>query len=209
MQDNAKYNSEQPGIGIPAGEWLARANPILVGADNWGIEVRPHALCSPNTQLSPLDTHGNVEGEFEIGCRFAQAELLLLEGQVRLAVLVEAESNAKPYRPRQQRIAPPLPGRSGPWQWHELARRPQDHIGPLLRDTAVDLDALADGLQVVPVVERLLGLGVCSWNVMPNFMTASPFFKRTSVLKPRIAWARTCATYPSNWISCQPATFGL
>ena len=42
MQDNAKYNSGQPGIGIAAGEWLAKANPILVGADNWGIEVRPH-----------------------------------------------------------------------------------------------------------------------------------------------------------------------
>ena len=42
LQDNAKYNSGQPGIGIAAGEWLAKANPILVGADNWGIEVRPH-----------------------------------------------------------------------------------------------------------------------------------------------------------------------
>jgi kynurenine formamidase len=42
MKDNAKYNSGQPGIGIPAGEWLAKLNPILVGTDNWGIEVRPH-----------------------------------------------------------------------------------------------------------------------------------------------------------------------
>jgi kynurenine formamidase len=42
LKDNAKYNSGQPGIGIAAGEWLAKANPILVGADNWGIEVRPH-----------------------------------------------------------------------------------------------------------------------------------------------------------------------
>jgi kynurenine formamidase len=41
MKDNAKYNSGQPGIGVAAGEWLAKANPILVGADNWGIEVRP------------------------------------------------------------------------------------------------------------------------------------------------------------------------
>jgi kynurenine formamidase len=41
MKDNAKYNSGQPGIGIAAGEWLAKASPILVGADNWGIEVRP------------------------------------------------------------------------------------------------------------------------------------------------------------------------
>ena len=42
MKDNAKYNSGQPGIGMAAGEWLAKANPLLVGADNWGIEVRPH-----------------------------------------------------------------------------------------------------------------------------------------------------------------------
>jgi kynurenine formamidase len=48
MKDNAKYNSGQPGIGIPAGEWLAKLNPILVGADNWGIEVRPH----PNKDLA-------------------------------------------------------------------------------------------------------------------------------------------------------------
>jgi kynurenine formamidase len=47
MKDNARYNSGQPGIGIPAGEWLAKLNPILVGADNWGIEVRPH----PNKDL--------------------------------------------------------------------------------------------------------------------------------------------------------------
>jgi kynurenine formamidase len=42
MKDNATYTSGQPGIGIVAGEWLAQANPILVGSDNWGIEVRPH-----------------------------------------------------------------------------------------------------------------------------------------------------------------------
>jgi kynurenine formamidase len=48
MKDNAKYNSGQPGIGISAGEWLAKLNPILVGADNWGIEVRPH----PNKDLA-------------------------------------------------------------------------------------------------------------------------------------------------------------
>jgi kynurenine formamidase len=48
MKDNAKYNSGQPGIGIPAGEWLAKLNPILVGADNWGIEIRPH----PNKDLA-------------------------------------------------------------------------------------------------------------------------------------------------------------
>jgi kynurenine formamidase len=48
MKDNAKYNSGQPGIGIAAAEWLARANPILVGSDNWGLEVQPQ----PNKDLA-------------------------------------------------------------------------------------------------------------------------------------------------------------
>ena len=48
LQDNAKYNSGQPGIGTAAGEWLANLKPILVGVDNWGIEVRPN----PNKDLA-------------------------------------------------------------------------------------------------------------------------------------------------------------
>ena len=44
------------------------------------------------------------------------------------------------------------------WQRHKLFGRPQDHIGPLFRDTAVDLDAPANGPQVVPRVEGLFGL---------------------------------------------------
>jgi kynurenine formamidase len=60
MKDNARYNSGQPGIGIAAGEWLAKRNPILVGADNWGIEVRPHPnkdLAFPVHQIL-VTTHG-------------------------------------------------------------------------------------------------------------------------------------------------------
>ena len=45
--DNAKYNSGQPGIGIAAAEWLAKLNPLLVGADNWGVEIFPN----PNKEL--------------------------------------------------------------------------------------------------------------------------------------------------------------
>jgi kynurenine formamidase len=47
MKDNAKYNSGQPGPNIAAAEWLAKQSPMLVGADNWGIEVRPN----PNKDL--------------------------------------------------------------------------------------------------------------------------------------------------------------
>lgn len=60
MKDNAKFNSGQPGIGIAAAQWLANANPILVGSDNWGIEVQPQPnqdLVFPVHQIL-LATHG-------------------------------------------------------------------------------------------------------------------------------------------------------
>ena len=37
-----------PGIGIAAAEWLAKQDPMLVGADNWPVEVSPN----PDPQLS-------------------------------------------------------------------------------------------------------------------------------------------------------------
>ena len=46
--DNAKYNSGCPGIGVPAGEWLAKQDPILFGADNFPVEVAPN----PDKNLS-------------------------------------------------------------------------------------------------------------------------------------------------------------
>ncbi len=60
MKDNAKYNGGQPGPNVEGGEWLAKLNPMLVGADNWGIEVRPNPnkdLAFPVHQLL-LTTHG-------------------------------------------------------------------------------------------------------------------------------------------------------
>ena len=40
--DNARYMKAQPGLGFAAAEWLARQDPILVGADNTGINVTPN-----------------------------------------------------------------------------------------------------------------------------------------------------------------------
>lgn len=60
MKDNARYLESEPGIGIPAAEWLARANPILVGSDNMGIEVHPQVnkdLLFPVHQIM-ITTHG-------------------------------------------------------------------------------------------------------------------------------------------------------
>jgi len=41
-KDNARYQRGNPGIGVAAGEWLARQNPVLVGADTAPVEVNPN-----------------------------------------------------------------------------------------------------------------------------------------------------------------------
>jgi kynurenine formamidase len=40
-KDNARYVKTNPGIGVAAAEWLARQDPILVGADNAPVGVTP------------------------------------------------------------------------------------------------------------------------------------------------------------------------
>lgn len=40
-EDNERYNKSVPGIGVAAAEWLIERNPILIGADNWPVEVAP------------------------------------------------------------------------------------------------------------------------------------------------------------------------
>ena len=47
-KDNARYVKSNPGIGIAAAEWLAKQDPMLIGSDNWSIEVAPN----PNPELS-------------------------------------------------------------------------------------------------------------------------------------------------------------
>jgi kynurenine formamidase len=47
-KDNARFVKSCPGIGIPAAEWLAKQDPMLVGSDNWPVEVSPN----PDPQIS-------------------------------------------------------------------------------------------------------------------------------------------------------------
>ena len=47
-KDNARYVKTCPGIGIEAAEWLAKQDPMLLGADNWPVEVSP----GPDPQIS-------------------------------------------------------------------------------------------------------------------------------------------------------------
>jgi kynurenine formamidase len=48
-KDNARYGKSSPGIGVAAAEWLARQNPMLVGADNSSVEISPNP--DPNISL--------------------------------------------------------------------------------------------------------------------------------------------------------------
>jgi kynurenine formamidase len=47
-KDNARFVKSCPGIGIKAAEWLIAKEPMLLGSDNWPVEVSPN----PDSQLS-------------------------------------------------------------------------------------------------------------------------------------------------------------
>jgi kynurenine formamidase len=47
-KDNGRYVKSCPGIGIKAAEYLAKLDPMLLGADNWPVEVAPN----PDPKLS-------------------------------------------------------------------------------------------------------------------------------------------------------------
>jgi kynurenine formamidase len=54
MKDNAKYVQTCPGIGVDAAQFLAAEEVVVVGADNWGVEVSPNpnvSLAAPVHQL--------------------------------------------------------------------------------------------------------------------------------------------------------------
>jgi kynurenine formamidase len=41
-KDNARYVKSCPGIGVKAAEWLVAKDPMLIGSDNWPVEVAPN-----------------------------------------------------------------------------------------------------------------------------------------------------------------------
>ena len=58
--DTARYVKSCPGLGLAAAAWLAKQDPMLVGADNWPVEVGPNpdpGLSLPVHQLM-LVVHG-------------------------------------------------------------------------------------------------------------------------------------------------------
>ena len=54
MKDNARYTQGCPGIGVAAAQFLADEEVMVVGSDNWGVEVSPNpdaSLGAPVHQL--------------------------------------------------------------------------------------------------------------------------------------------------------------
>src|SRR5262249_15875494 len=47
-KDNARFMKSCPGIGGAAADWLAKQAPMLVGSENWPVEVAPN----PDPQIS-------------------------------------------------------------------------------------------------------------------------------------------------------------
>ena len=41
-KDNVRYMKTDPGLGVAAAEWLAKQNPMIIGSDNWSVEVNPN-----------------------------------------------------------------------------------------------------------------------------------------------------------------------
>lgn len=53
-RDSARYGRTSPGLGVAAAEWLVRQDPMLVGADNSGVNVNPNpdpAVSNPIHQI--------------------------------------------------------------------------------------------------------------------------------------------------------------
>jgi len=58
-KDNARYMKSNPGIGVPAAQWLIAREPMLLGADNTPVEVSPNPdklLSTPIHQLALVIT---------------------------------------------------------------------------------------------------------------------------------------------------------
>ena len=70
MKDNARYGQSSPGIGVEAAQFLASKEVVMVGSENWGVEVSPN----PNPELAVpvhqlliaqygIDLHENLNTE--------------------------------------------------------------------------------------------------------------------------------------------------
>ena len=83
--DNARFIKGEPGIGLEAAEFLVKHNVMIVGSDNWAVEVRPY----PDKGLF-LPVHGfllNVNGVYLV--ENLDLEALARDKVVEFAFIVE------------------------------------------------------------------------------------------------------------------------
>lgn len=65
MKDNARYLQSSPGLGVPAAQFLVDREIVMVGADNWGIEVSPASDPSISAPVHQLLLTRNGIYQFE------------------------------------------------------------------------------------------------------------------------------------------------
>ncbi len=53
-KENARYYKTSPGVGVPAAQWLIAKDPLLLGADNFPVEVSPNPDRSLNLPVHQL-----------------------------------------------------------------------------------------------------------------------------------------------------------
>src|SRR5262245_19556148 len=63
--DNKLYTSGCPGIGVAAAEWLIKQDPMLLGADNWPVEIAPKPDKAVSLPVDNIALTGNGVHLFE------------------------------------------------------------------------------------------------------------------------------------------------
>ena len=65
MQDNQRYLGSSPGLGVAGAQFLVEREIVMVGADNWGIDVSPGADASVAAPVHQLLLTRNGIYQFE------------------------------------------------------------------------------------------------------------------------------------------------
>ena len=113
-KDNARYVKSCPGIGVAAAEWLAKQDPMLVGSDNWPVEVAPN----PDPQTVAAGASGHAGRQRHPPAREHEARRAGRQARVRVRVRHAAAQDAGILRLdgctdrgalNVSRIAPALP----------------------------------------------------------------------------------------------------
>jgi len=88
-----------PGIGVKAAEWLISQNPVLLGSDNWPVEVAPN----PDPQISlPVHQIALVVNGVHLLENLKLDELVAKNMQEFAFIMTRSKSGApqaRPYRP--------------------------------------------------------------------------------------------------------------